>query len=197
MESTLSYNPWIQSRHLFDLVLKKLWDNIGTNYLHKFSKKVRIYKKKSEFTALVWLKKLHSAIAGRRDQNNKYLLRQSRLLISPEFLKNSDAVCNIPWIPSRNVEKHQMDFCMYTVSEFFKIFFQEFQQKFLMKFRSVKQASSSTSVWQRMLLQGPKSTGNFGLVIKGQWISEVNFLVLIWTKKLTKLFFDFCPKDLK
>ena len=32
---------------------------------------------------------------------------------------------------------------------------------------------------------------------KGQQISEANFLVLIWTKKRTKLFFDFCPKDLK
>ena len=102
--------------------LEETLDNIRTSYLHKFSKKVRIYKKKFEFTTLAWLKKLHSAIAGRRDQNNKYLFRQSRLLISPEFLMNSDVVCNIPWIPSRNVEKRQMDFCMYTVSEFFEIF---------------------------------------------------------------------------
>ena len=34
-------------------------------------------------------------------------------------------------------------------------------------------------------------------VDKGQWISEAIFLVLIWTKKLTKLFFDFRHKDLK
>ena len=32
---------------------------------------------------------------------------------------------------------------------------------------------------------------------KGQLISKANFLVLIWTKKQTKLFFDYCPKDLK
>ena len=32
---------------------------------------------------------------------------------------------------------------------------------------------------------------------KGQLISKANFLVLIRTKKRTKLFFDFCPKDLK
>ena len=32
---------------------------------------------------------------------------------------------------------------------------------------------------------------------KGQLFSKANFLVLIWTQKWTKLFFDFCPKDLK
>ena len=32
---------------------------------------------------------------------------------------------------------------------------------------------------------------------KGPLISKANFLVLIWTQKWTKLFFDFCPKDLK
>ena len=31
------------------------------------------------------------------------------------------------------------------------------------------------------------------LFTKGQYISEPNFLVHIWTKKGTKLFFDFCP----
>ena len=39
-------NPWIQSRHIFDHILKKLWDNIGTNYLHKFSKKSQDLQKK-------------------------------------------------------------------------------------------------------------------------------------------------------
>ena len=29
--------------------------------------------------------------------------------------------------------------------------------------------------------------------VKGQIISKANFLVLIWTKKWTKLFVDFCP----
>ena len=29
--------------------------------------------------------------------------------------------------------------------------------------------------------------------VKGQLISKANFLVLIWTKKRTKLFFDLCP----
>ena len=33
--------------------------------------------------------------------------------------------------------------------------------------------------------------------IKGQLISKANFRVLIWTKKRTKFFFEFCPKDLK
>ena len=32
---------------------------------------------------------------------------------------------------------------------------------------------------------------------KGQWVSKADCLVLIWTKNWTKLFFDFCPKDLK
>ncbi len=32
---------------------------------------------------------------------------------------------------------------------------------------------------------------------KGHLISEANFLVLVWTKKRKKSFFDFCPKDLK
>ena len=33
-----------------------------------------------------------------------------------------------------------------------------------------------------------------GLVsMKGQSISETDFVVIIWTKKWTKLFFDFCP----
>ena len=30
--------------------------------------------------------------------------------------------------------------------------------------------------------------------VKGQLISKANFLALIWTKKRTKLFFDFCPR---
>ena len=34
-------------------------------------------------------------------------------------------------------------------------------------------------------------------ISKGQLISKSNFLVLIWTKKWTKLFFDFCLKDQK
>ena len=32
---------------------------------------------------------------------------------------------------------------------------------------------------------------------KGQLFSKANFFVLIWTKKRTKLFFEFCPNDLK
>ena len=32
---------------------------------------------------------------------------------------------------------------------------------------------------------------------KGQLISKANFLVLIWTKKWLKLFFDFYPKNVK
>ena len=35
------------------------------------------------------------------------------------------------------------------------------------------------------------------LITKGQLISKANFLVLIWAKNGMKLFFDFCPKDLK
>ena len=31
------------------------------------------------------------------------------------------------------------------------------------------------------------------LISKGHLISKANFLVLIWTKKWMKLFFDFCP----
>ena len=34
-------------------------------------------------------------------------------------------------------------------------------------------------------------------LVKGQLISKANFLVFTLTKKQTKLFFDFCPKDLK
>ena len=33
----------------------------------------------------------------------------------------------------------------------------------------------------------------YTIVSKGQLISKANFLVLIWTKNQTKLFFDFCP----
>ena len=32
---------------------------------------------------------------------------------------------------------------------------------------------------------------------EGQMISKANFLVLIWTKNQTELFFDFCPSILK
>ena len=34
---------------------------------------------------------------------------------------------------------------------------------------------------------------NLSWAAKGQIISKANFLVLIWTKNRTKLFFDFCP----
>ena len=36
-----------------------------------------------------------------------------------------------------------------------------------------------------------------GCATKGQIISKSNFLVLIWTKNRTKLFFDFFPEDWK
>ena len=41
------------------------------------------------------------------------------------------------------------------------------------------------------------SSNAYWRYFKGQIISKANFLVLIGTKKHTKLFFDFCPKDLK
>ena len=70
--------------------------NTVTNYLHKLSKKIRIYKKKSEFKTLAWLKiVLSTPSLQRRDQNNKYLSTTTWAKLA-DYLKNSDAVCNNP-----------------------------------------------------------------------------------------------------
>ena len=89
---------------------------------------------------------------------NIYVGKAGYILISPEFLKNSDAVRNIQWIPSKNVKVLNGFLHVYGIG-ILQDFFQDFLQKFLMKFQS------SNSVRQRRLLQGAKSTGNFGLVI--------------------------------